>query len=138
MPASAQRIQDLRAAGLSHKEIAAQMGCNQSSISRVLSRPLQQPIGCYRNKGGRPKKASGTSHRALRHIAITKGGNPRGRWLKGGMSSCRSLFRGPQHTGGCAQWLSQAAYPAQGLLVNILHPCMAAAAALKCSRSYIE
>ena len=71
MPASAQRIQDLRAAGLSHKEIAAQMGCNQSTISRVLSHPLQQPIGCYRNKGGRPKKTPATSHRALSHIAIT-------------------------------------------------------------------
>ena len=102
MPASAQRIQDLRAAGLSHKEIAAQMGCNQSTISRVLSRPLQQP----RNKGGRPKKTSATSHRALRHIAITN------RWQSTGSLAQRwnEQLQEPVSSSTTYRWLRSMAF----------------------------
>ena len=64
---ASQHIRYLWAAGHSQKEIAAQVGCNQSTVSRELSRPLQQSW----NKAGQTKKASAASDSALRRITIS-------------------------------------------------------------------
>ena len=114
MPASAQHIQDLQAAGLSQKEITAQIGGNQSTISRVLFQPLQQP----KNKGARPKKTSATSHRALRHIAITN------RW---------------QSTGSLAQkWNEQLQEPVSSSTTNRRLRSMAFTSRIPCTKPVLN
>ena len=63
-----------------------QLGCNWSTVSRKLFRPLQQP-------------AEKTSAASDRH------------WQQVGASICRSRCLGPQPTGSCALWLFETAFP---------------------------
>ena len=55
----------LRTQGMSQKGIAAQVGCSQSTVSRILKKDFPAPV----NNGGRPKKTPPQDDRALKRIA---------------------------------------------------------------------
>ena len=57
----------LRAQCMSEKAIAAQVGCSQSTISRILQKDLSAPV----NSGGRPKKTSPQDDHALKRITLS-------------------------------------------------------------------
>ena len=67
MPSPAEEvIFALRTQGMSQKTIAAQMGCSQSTVSRILNKNFSAPV----NNGGRPKITSPQDDRALRRITL--------------------------------------------------------------------
>ena len=55
----------LRTQGMSQKGIAAQVGCSQSTVPRILKKDFPAPV----NNGGRPKKTSPQDDCALKRIA---------------------------------------------------------------------
>ena len=55
----------LRTQGMSQKGVAAQVGCSQSTVSRILKKDFPALV----NNGGRPKKTSPQDNRTLKRIA---------------------------------------------------------------------
>ena len=56
----------LRTQGMSQKGIAAQVGCSQSTVSRILKKDFPAPV----NNGGRPKKTSPQDDRPLENCPL--------------------------------------------------------------------